>query len=1584
MSNNGSKTSFDELIKKIDEASNGVQRDRGTRFEEVVKAFLLNEPAYKNLYDGVWLLSEVPDEFGIPKQDIGVDLVARYRDTNKLTAVQAKYYKGKVGKDTINSFVAELNKKYYVDGLLVSTTDDWNRNAKAALADGSKHITPLGLSDLRNSGFDWGQFTFGNAGKAIQASHKQPRLYQKEAINKTLAYFDTHERGKLIMAPGTGKTFTSLKIAEEMAKHGGKDNYFVLYLVPSIQLLSQTLISWNRDITPGTDLVSFAVTSDRNASKTRTFNNDDDSDMNVQDIGFPASTDAEKLMDNYNSIKAVKSGRLTVIFSTYQSIDVIHRAQEIGYPEFDLIIADEAHRTTGSHLANKEAGMFTKVHSNNVVAAHHRLYQTATPKIYSQDTKKKGKEENVIIASMDDTDIYGEEIYRLGFGDAVGKGILTDYKVEVLAVDEAVIQRDMQSSLSTENGLNIDDIGKIIGVWNAMMKRESFSDKVEGAPMQRAIAFASVIDNQRGHGAGKVGSKQIAQEFNQVVNEYLGEDNPNECHVNVKHVDGSMNALQKKDAIDWLAEDIPDDEARILSNVKFLTEGIDVPNLDAIVFFAPKQSQIDIVQAVGRIMRKYEGKEYGYIILPVVVPAGEDPDTVLDDNKTYQAVWQVLNALRSIDERFEASVNKLDLNKKKPKNLNVIGVGGAPKNNLGDGSNNKSNDEVHTEQLDLELNWHEIQNAIYGRIVKKVGDRRYLEDWTADVQKLAERHIRWIENLVSDKKSPFAKSFRKYVKSLQHNINDDIDDQQAIEMLSQHIITKPIFDALFDQYSFVKDNPVSFAMQQMVEEMKAVGFDQEQAALQPFYDSVKVRATGIDNAAAKQQFIVTLYDKFFSTGFSSTAEKLGIVFTPVEIVDFIVKSVDGVLKEHFGRGLDAENVHVLDPFTGTGTFIARTLEYLGEEMKRGEITLADITRKYTQELHANEIVLLSYYIAAINIEAVFDEINGPEDYIPFDGIVLADTFASTEHNETLDGDMFGGNNKRLKKEQEVPITAIISNPPYSVGQKNQNDDNQNVHYEKLEKRIAETYVRWNNVQNSKGMYDSYIKAFRWASDRIGNQGVIGFVTNASFLDTSVASGLRKSFYDEFNYIYVYNLRGNQRTQGETSRREGGKIFGSGSRAPIAITILVKDGSDKHHIHYKDIGDYLTRTEKLEAISTASSIKNISWQEISPDANNDWLNQRDPKYLSYTPIVSKKGNDTVFGYSAVGFVTSRDSWVSGFNRTKMTSNVEGLIENYNTEVKKANGKPWQDYASSSDPTYINWSRSLKKQLSNGNLLKFEESSIVRVLYRPFTKKWLYYNKNLVEAPGIYLKKFGLLNSVILTSGRSSSKQFSTIATNLVPSFDTLEKSQGFMRYNNELDDELIPQDRDNVTMKFAQKLGVNADETYAYVYGLLNSSDFQKKYTNDLKKDLARIPVVKNIGKYIEIGQELLNLHIGYEEVEPYDGCKIIYHAENPSYKVKKIRFKSRDDHSVIKFNSDITIENVPERAYNYIVNGRSAIEWILDQYQVKTDKASQITDDPNDYSDDPKYIFNLLLKVINVSLKTLDLVAELPKFKVAE
>ncbi len=1324
-------------------------------------------------------------------------------------------------------------------------------------------------------------------------------------------------------------------------------------------------------------MISFSVVSDRKATKKKS----GEDDLSAKDIGFPATTNVDELMANYANIKKQSQKTMIVVFSTYQSIDVISKAQKQGYPEFDLIVSDEAHRTTGASQMG-DASVFTKVHDDDIVKGKLRLYQTATPKVYGPEAKKKADDNSMVISSMDDETKYGTEIFRLGFGDAVSRGYLTDYKVSVLAVSESFVNKEMQKVMaSSTSELKTSDIGKIIGVWNAMVKRNGITGEIDGAPMKRAIAFTDTIAH----------SKQIAKEFNYVINDYLGTQAEDSFTVDVHHVDGGLNALQKKTELDWLASDIADNEARLLSNVRFLTEGIDVPNLDAVIFLSPKKSQVDIVQAVGRIMRKFEGKEYGYIIIPIVIDTNSDPADVLDSNDKYKEVWQVLNALRSTDERFDAEINKLELNKKKSGRINIIGTNTSPDQPITEDDGKDIENGEGNQPVQLELNLEEmagLEKAFYGRIVQKVGDRRYLEDWSKDVAEIAKRHITKINDLIDSQ--PGAKqAFDVFLTSLQHNINSSVDKKQAIEMLAQHLITQPIFEALFEGYSFVKDNPVSRAMNDVVSAFSVFGFDKEQKELAPFYESVKLRASGIDNAEAKQKIIVTLYDKFFRTGFKETTEQLGIVFTPVEVVDFIIKSVDYALNKYFGKHLSSKNVHILDPFTGTGTFMTRTLQYFKQQMDNGEITFEDILHKYNHELHANEIVLLSYYIASINIEAVFDEVNGPKrGYEPFEGIVLTDTFESTERENSFMDELLGENNKRLKKQQEQPITAIISNPPYSVGQKSQNDNNQNIHYPTLENNIFNTYVSQSTSGYSKGAYDSYIKAFRWATDRLANNGVIAFVTNGSFLDSKSTDGFRASLYKEFNHLYIFNLRGNARTSGEQRRKEKDNVFGQGTRTPITISILVKDGSNSHEIHYHDIGDYLSQKEKLNAISGFSSIESIAWSEIIPDTNNDWINQRDPNYQRYPWIADDNNSqDGVFKNHALGVVTNRDAWVVNYNRNELSNNVQKLVDNYTQELSKES----LDEINRNDK-YIKWTKKLEDKFIKKEKLFFDDGKIVTYMYRPFVKKKLYYSEDLNERTRLYYTKWGESNLAIMTSGRGANKNFSTLVTNEIPCMDLLEKAQGFMRYDNSDKSEQLLIDRNNINQEFADKLGLSLDDTFAYVYGLLNSKEYQAKYANDLKKDLARIPIVKDKEKYVEIGKKLMDLHLNYEEVPMYEGVSIESKAV-PNYKVNKMKFdkiknietnKKEKDRSTIIFNTDITIKNIPEKAYEYVVNGKSAIEWIMDQYQVKTDKKSGITDDPNDFSDDPKYIFNLLLRIINVSVQTVDLVNSLPKLEVIE
>lgn len=1561
---------FNDLIEQINQAAGDVQRERGTLFEKLVLAYLKHEPTYKALYQNVWLLSDVPDDYGISKKDTGVDLVAEQKNGD-LVAIQAKFYTHKVGKDSINSFVAELGKSYYQHGLIVSTVDEWNSNARETIEQNEKGIEIIGLSDLRNSQIDWSQFNFERPEKVTIKKPKQLRGYQQTAKENALNHFKEHDRGQLIMAPGTGKTFTSLKIAEALAK-AQSTPFKVLYLVPSIQLLTQTLRGWNNDTE--LTMTSMAVTSDRDASR----GTDGNEDIKAADIGYPATTSSQKILQNWRDFEEGQPTDMVVIFSTYQSIDVIGEAQKKGLPEFDFIISDEAHRTTGAHESTKEASIFAKVHSNSNVQGLKRMYQTATPKIFGESAKKNAQEKSILLASMDDESKYGEVFFRMGFGQAVSHDILTDYKVMVLAVDEAAIQKDMQRTLSDpENGLNIDDVGRIVGIWNGMMRRNGYKNPVknspyDGAPLERAIAFTSLIQE----------SEKVAAQFEEVVNEYIGNAVYNQAvHLSMRHADGRMNALQKGEILDWLADpNKPDDEARIVSNVKFLTEGIDIPTLDAVIFLSPKKSQVDIVQAVGRIMRKAEGKDYGYIILPIVIPTDETPETILDNNKNYETVWQVINALRSVDERFEAMIDKLNM--AKPKQLKVIGVGSAP-DQMNDRESNTDIANPVSVQTELNLEWDKFEGAIFGKIVQKVGDRKYLENWSQDVAKIAERQINWIKNKLSDKKDPISLEFKKFVSSLQHNINQSIDENQAAEMLSQHLITKPIFEALFEEYSFVNRNPVSQAMESIVIELEKAGFTKEQENLEPLYESVRMRAEGIEKAEDKQKIIVTLYDKFFKTAFKATTERLGIVFTPIEVVDFIVHSVDDVLKKHFGKSLANQGVHILDPFTGTGTFIVRTLTYLKEQMDAGEITLADITRKFTQELHANEIVLLSYYIAAINIEATFDEINGDiEGYVPFEGIVLTDTFESTEAEDTLDDDYFGTNDERLKRQQEVPITAIIGNPPYSAGQTSVNDSNQNIDYPNLNAKIENTYAKYSTANLKKSLYDSYIQAFRWASDRLGSHGVIGFVSNGSFIDSQSTDGFRKVLSEEFNHLYIFNLRGDARTQGEQRRKESGNVFGGGSRTSIAISILVKDDSDNHEVHYHDIGDYLTRDDKLSILRDKESILKIEWQTIVPDKNNDWINQRDENYELYNSMYDKNDvGKSIYLDQLTGIYSGRDFWVSGFSKINTINNSKRLVENYSKELERlSNVVDPKDRLEkvNKNKDFISWTRGLSQKFSAGKHLKIDTDKTIQYMHRPFTKKWLVFDREIMEMPSRYYSIVGKTGMNIYIQGQGMNKPFSAIMTNFIPSLQLIGNGKGFPIYKGEDSLGRI----DNISDSFKNKTQLSSEEVVFYVYAILNSRPYLERYASDLNKAFPRIPILKYTEKYVEIGRKLADLHLNYENQPVWEGVEV--EITKPDFRVEKMKHPKKGILNTIIYNNSITIKNIPEQAYEYVVNGRPAIEWIIDQYQVKTEKNSGITDDPNDFSDDPKYILNLLLSVITVSMRTLELIDELPEFEVEE
>jgi len=827
-------------------------------------------------------------------------------------------------------------------------------------------------------------------------------------------------------------------------------------------------------------------------------------------------------------------------------------------------------------------------------------------------------------------------------------------------------------------------------------------------------------------------------------------------------------------------------------------------------------------------------------------------------------------------------------------------------------------------------------------------------------------------------------------------------------MLSQHLITKPVFDALFKGYQFTEHNPVSLTMQKMLDLLETQAFEKETVSLEKFYISVKERASGIDNAAGKQTIIKDLYEKFFKNAFPRVADRLGVVYTPVEVVDFIIKSVEDALRQEFGVGLSDSGVHILDPFTGTGTFMVRLLQ-------SGLIQTEDLLRKYQQELHANEIILLAYYIAAINIEETYHDLAGGE-YHPFEGIVLTDTFQMTESKGTQNETIFPENNQRVIRQNQDDIRVIIGNPPYFGGQKSENDSNRSMNYSELDKNISNTYVAHSTATNMNRVYDSYIRAIRWASDRIKDKGIVCYVCNGKFIDGNSMDGLRKCLVDEFSAIYCFNLRGDQRTSGDISKQEGGKIFGSGSRARIAILMVVKNPLKKGacKLYYHDIGDYLTREEKLKIISEFSSIKTIPWRRITPNTNNDWIDQRDPAFDKFIPLGTKEhgiGTKVVFKTYSPGLQSARDAWAYNFSNENVAANMSRTISLYNEQVKeyknlyKRNKDISIEEFIDNDPKKISWSSSLKNFLERSLSIEYRQDAMVRAMYRPFCKQWLYFDSHLNHRVGQMPKIFPnavLDNLAIYISGLGGSKESSALVVNCIPDLNMQHSiGQCFPLFFYEKIEEIKGQlpgmetgvgftKRDTIPdiilsdFRKAYDAKVTKEDIFYYVYGVLHSPEYKRRFESNLKKMLPRIPFAQDFWAFSKAGRELAQWHLNYESIEPYPLQEFSGRLGlNPKedYRVQKMTFGRRGkeiDKTTIIYNSNVKLSGIPLEAYDYVVNGKPALEWIMERYQLTKDKDSQITNDPNDWSDDPRYILDLVKRIVRVSLETVKIVNVLP------
>ncbi|WRC39510.1 DEAD/DEAH box helicase [Helicobacter pylori] len=1555
---------------------------KGSLFEKISKQFL-QEHDSANEYESIDLWYDW--ELRGKERDKGIDIVITTSDKEYI-AVQCKFHQNSISYNDISPFLTQLQSGVgeirFKKGIIISTS---NLTSEALKAIEQIRSTGMGIDidEITEENFiysriDWEKFDPTKTEDEIPLCDKN---------EKTKKYFSDpkNARGKLIMACGTGKTYTSLKIMEAL------DSKITLFLAPSIALLSQTFREYAQEKSDPF-YASIVCSDDKTGqSKKNKSKNEDNDDIKFSELPLKPSTRLEDILSTYE--KAQKENKRFIIFSTYQSALRIKEAQEAGLNEIDLIICDEAHRTVGAMYSTNERddkNAFTLCHSDENIKAKKRLYMTATPKVYSESSKAKAKESDNVIYSMDDAEVFGEEIYTLNFERAIALDLLTDYKVIILAVrsenlsgvtnsvNKKISQLEAKGTKLDKKLINNEFVCKIVGTHKGLAKQDlialddenqednDLKNKADNLVSQRAINFCKSINT----------SKRIKDSFETIMecyDEELKKKSFKNLKISIDHIDGTMNCKVRLDKLEELNKFEPN-ICKVLSNARCLSEGVDVPALDSIVFFDGRSAMVDIIQAVGRVMRKAKNKKRGYIILPIALEESEIEN--LDEavkNTNFKNIWKVIKALRSHDPSL---VDEATFKEK----IKIFG----------------SDDNDETNQSDKTLFdailLQDLADAVYNVMPTKLGDRNYWENFAKKTGNIA----RTLNHRLKDIFEKNPEFFHGFLDSLRENIHANIREEEALDMITSHIITKPIFDAIFGDN--IK-NPIAKALDKMVLKLSDLGLQGETKDLKNLYESVKTEAARAKSQKSQQELIKNLYNTFFKEAFKKQSEKLGIVYTPIEVVDFILRATNGILKKHFNTDFNDQNITIFDPFTGTGSFIARLLS-----KENNLISDEALKEKFQKNLFAFDIVLLSYYIALINITQAAQ--NRDSSLKNFKNIALTDSLDYLEEKSTKGVfPLF----EDLKENKDIKTTlanqnirVIIGNPPYSAGAKSENDNNQNLTHPKLEKLVYEKYGKNSTAQVGKTTRDTLVQSIRMASDLLKDKGVLGFVVNGSFIDSKSADGFRKSVAKEFSHLYALNLRGNQHTSGEVSKKEGGKIFDSGSRATIAVIFFVKDkNATDNTILYYEVEDYLKREAKLNLLANFENLESVPFKEITPNAKGDWINQRNDDFDKLIPLKRDKQLkifDTIFDLNSNGVASGRDPWVYNFSPNILTQSVQNCIDTYNADLKRFNERFREAFKQrtkgvksgdlykhlnsqeiTTDKTKIAWVQNLKTQLINGKKLDdFSQEKISVSLYRPFNKQYFYYERELAWSSYSMKKIFpdkGACNVVINTG---ISKAFSALISSEIPCYHLLFSNQAYpLYYYDDLGN------RYNAISGYALNLfrkhygdnSITEEEIFYYIYAIFHHKGYLEKYKNSLAKEAPRIALSEDFKELSVLGKELGELHLNYESGEMHTSVKhnLLENAEVEGYyDVDKMTKKG----DCIIYNKNIAITKIPKKAFDYVVNGKSAIDWVIERYQKTTDKDSLIENNPNDYAGG-QYVFELLCRVITLSEKSVDLIEKI-------
>ncbi|GAA9686146.1 hypothetical protein VH58_11050 [Helicobacter pylori] len=1062
--------------------------------------------------------------------------------------------------------------------------------------------------------------------------------------------------------------------------------------------------------------------------------------------------------------------------------------------------------------------------------------------------------------------------------------------------------------------------------------------------------------------------------------------------ISIDHIDGTMNCKVRLEKLEELNE-FKTNTCKVLSNARCLSEGVDVPALDSIVFFDGKSAMVDIIQAVGRVMRKAKHKKRGYIILPIALEESEIQN--LDEavnNTNFKNIWKVLKALRSHDPSL---VDEATFREK----IKIFGSDDEKNPDDEEFRKNKTeqspNDPKQAQKTLFDaILLQDLADAVYNVMPTKLGDKNYWENFTKKTGNIAKTLNNRLK-IIFEKNPEF---FHGFVDSLRGNIHQNIKEEEALDMITSHIITKPIFDAIFGDN--IK-NPIAKALDKMVLKLSDLGLEGETKDLKNLYESVKTEAVHAKSQKSQQELIKNLYNTFFKEAFKKQSEKLGIVYTPIEVVDFILRATNGILKKHFHTDFNDKNITIFDPFTGTGSFIARLLS-----KENALISDEALKEKFDKNLFAFDIVLLAYYIALINITQAAQNRDSSLKF--FKNIALTDSLDYLE--EKSDKGVFHlfedlKENKDIKDTlADQSIRVIIGNPPYSAGAKSENDNNQNLLHPNLEKWVYEKYGK-NSTSRSVGKTtrDTLIQSIYLASELLKDRGVLGFVVNGGFIDSKSADGFRKCVAQEFSHLYVLNLRGNARTSGETFKKEGGKIFDSGSRATIAIVFFVKDSSTPNNtIFYYEVEDYLKREAKLNLLAGFENLESVPFKEITPNDKGDWINQRNEEFEKLIPLKRDKTlkNDSIFDINSLGVVSGRDSWVYNFSPNALMQSVQKCIDTYNADLKRFNERfreafkqrtqgvksgdlyrHLNDKEITTDKTKIAWTDGLKNHLLKNQKLPESNKERMRLsLYRPFNKQWLYWDKNWINRQRQFSKIFPdeSFENVVMNIGAGNGKDFSALVSDFIPDYSLILPNQAYpLYYYDGLGNRhcAISGYALNLFRKHYEDNSIAEEEIFYYIYAILHHKGYLEKYKNSLTKENPRIALSEDFKELSMLGKELAELHLNYESGEMHASVeyKTLMNAEEEGYYDVETMKKIGD---CILYNQNIAITKIPKKAFEYVVNGKSAIDWVIEHYKKTMDKESLIENNPNDYKGG-KYVFELLCRVIKLSEKSVDLIEKI-------